>query len=90
MHVEADGSEREALCCDVSGTGMQLAMTEALELGTPVVLSFDAPGGEGRRIVAGRVVRSEPNVGHGSVLWPHTVGVQFDAVDPLLAELGAR
>ena len=88
MHVEESGREREAVCCDVSGTGMQLAMTDSLDHGTRVVLSFDAPGGQGRRIVSGRVVRSEPNVGHGSVLWPRTVGVQFDAFDPFLAALG--
>jgi hypothetical protein len=86
VHVEEDGKQqREAVCCDVSGRGMQLAMAESVERGARVVLSFDAPGSDGRRIVSGRVVRSELNEGHGSVLWPRSIGVQFDVFDPFLA-----
>jgi hypothetical protein len=88
VRVEDEGARRrEAVCCDISGNGMQLAMAESLERGTRVVLSFDAPGGDGRRVVSGRVVRSDANLGNSSLLWPQKVGVQFDVFDPVLAAL---
>jgi hypothetical protein len=87
VRVEQDGRPREGVCCDISGSGMQLAMAEGLERGARVVLSFDAPGTDGRRVVSGRVVRSGANEGDGSLLWPQTVGVQFDVFDPFLAAL---
>jgi hypothetical protein len=88
VRVEDETRLRDAVCCDVSGSGMQLAMAETVERGTRVVLSFEAPGSQGRRIVSGRVVRSGANEGDGSLLWPQTVGVQFDVFDPFLAALG--
>ena len=88
MRVEEEGSRRrEAVCCDVSGHGMQLAMAERVHPGTRVVLSFDAPGSDARRTVTGRVVRSGENEGSGSLLWPQKVGIQFDLFDPVLAAL---
>jgi hypothetical protein len=66
---------------------MQLAMAESVERGARVVLSFDAPSGDGRCIVSGCVVRTDVNDGSTSLLWPQKVGVQFDVFDPFLAAL---
>jgi hypothetical protein len=91
VHVEEDGSpRRDGVCCDISGSGMQLAMAEQVGPGARVVLSFDAPGGDKRRTVTGRVVRSGTNDDEGSLLWPAKIGVEFDLFDPVLAALSEK
>ncbi len=83
----ANDATADAVCRDVSGRGMQLALSEPVAEGARVSLAFELPDGTGHRILAGRVVRSERNSDESRVLWPHKAGVQLDHADAALAAL---
>lgn len=94
IRVHWEGGEGVAVTYDASDKGVLLLMTEPLEVGTRVTVTFEVPGEPGKparkeRTGEGRVVRSGPNEEDPHGLWPHRVAVALDeAVEAFAEEIG--
>jgi hypothetical protein len=72
-------AEGMAVTHDASQWGALIVTASALEVGSPVTITFSIPGDprEGQS-AHGRVVRVEPNREDPDGLWRHRLAVEFD------------
>ncbi len=89
VQLNVGGAMTEAVCRDISGGGMQLAVARPIETGTPVAVHFDAPGSSGPRTLPGKIVRCSANPSQSQIMWPNMIGVAFDEPDDELTRLSA-
>lgn len=78
VRISAEGLSTNAVCCNISEGGMQLAVPESIAEGTEVKLRFHVPRSPHPQSRVARVVRAMSNEGVDSLQWPQKIGVAFD------------